>query len=488
MKTILIKNIQLIDGTGQLAYKADVLVKGDKISAIGHFTNYQAEEIIDGMNAYLAPGFIDISNAGDKYFDIFYNQKQANLLTQGVTTIIGGHNGLSLAPLFYGTLNALKPYSLGRKVNVNWHEFSEFAAAFSKRKLGVNFGSFIGCETIYYDIIKEKLLRKLEPNEEKILYKTIEKGLVQGALGASFNLEDAYSAISYFELKKIAEMMKKKNKVCSVGFDKNGGGIIDKVKKIIHIGKETSSRFVINEFTPLVGQEKEFEQSLQLLNESRTACDAYFTLSPCREIVRPMRNYLPDNILMDTNINSIIEILKTKKKKILRHLAKTLKTGKMTIISAPGNEHLIGRTLREFSHLHNLKLAEAMFELMKVTGLQAEISSPDAAEEIIIQTVQNEKALIATGNNVNSSCGPFKKFLEITQKGKIIQLPEAINKITLLPAQLLNLRSRGAVRVGFFADMVIFKDNEIREVFVNGRRVIKEGKSQGILAGKFLKS
>ena len=135
MTSILIKNIQLIDGTGKPAYKADVLVKKDKISAIGHLVNCEAEETIDGKNAYLAPGFIDISNSSDKYLNIFNDQTQEHLLTQGVTTIIGGHNGISLAPLFYGTLNSLSPFSANQKINVNWHEFSEFATAFSKRKL-----------------------------------------------------------------------------------------------------------------------------------------------------------------------------------------------------------------------------------------------------------------------------------------------------------------------------------------------------------------
>src|SRR3989344_9585327 len=249
MSAILIKNIQLIDGTGQPAYRADVLIKNDKISAIGRLTNCEAEEIIDGMNAFLTPGFIDISNASDKYLNIFHDQLQENLLTQGVATIIGGHNGISLAPLFYGTLNILNPFLNGKKININWHEFSEFAVAFSKIKLGVNFGSLAGCETIYSNIIKDKSPRSLEANEEKILYQAVEKRLSQGAFGASLNLDGANSKISYYEIKRIAEITRQAGKICSIGFDKNGEGMAEKVKKIIHISKETSSHFLINELT-----------------------------------------------------------------------------------------------------------------------------------------------------------------------------------------------------------------------------------------------
>lgn len=498
MSSILIKNIQLIDGTSKPAYKSDVLVKGDKISAIGRFANYHAEEVIDGMNAYLAPGFIDISNSSDKYLNIFDNRQQESLMNQGITTIIGGHNGLSLAPLFYGALNVLKPYSSGKKINIDWHEFSEFADVFSRRKTSLNFGSFIGCGTIYHDIInpvthpngrygvKEKTPRNLATNEEKILYHAIEKGFTQGAFGSSFNLDDDNSVISYYELKKIAAIAKKTNKICSIGFEKNGGAIAEKVKKIIHLGKETLSHFIINEFTPITGHKEEFEQSLQLLNENQTSCDAYFTLSPCRDIVKQIKNYLPEDILKD-NISGI-EILKTKRKEIIKHLSKIIKTGRITIISANSNPHLTGRTLREFSHHRNLSLVEGFFELMKITKLRAEVSSPDADEEKIIQAIQNEKALVATCNNASFSCKPFKKFLEMAKKINM-PLEKAINKITFFPAQLLGIKNRGALQTGYFADLIIFKDNEIKEMLINGQRIIKDEKfQQGLLAGKFLKS
>jgi len=63
----------------------------------------------------------------------------------------------------------------------------------------------------------------------------------------------------------------------------------------------------------------------------------------------------------------------------------------------------------------------------------------------------------------------------------------AVYKITGLPAQRLGLRERGIIRDGYFADLVIFKDAEIREVLVNGKRIVKDGKFQGILAGKILR-
>lgn len=142
--TTLIKNALLIDGTGRPPAKADVLVKNDKISAIGSFPRYQAENTIDARGAYLSPGFIDINTGADLYLSLFSNPQQEEFLRQGITTIVGGQNGISLAPLFYGTLNIHKFWATTDKINVNWHSFAEFSKEMGKRKFGVNFVSLAG--------------------------------------------------------------------------------------------------------------------------------------------------------------------------------------------------------------------------------------------------------------------------------------------------------------------------------------------------------
>ena len=124
--TILIKNILLIDGANRPAVKADVLVKNERIAAMGYFPGYKATEIIDGMGAYLAPGFIDINASSDLYLTLFSNPSQKDFLFQGITTIIGGQGGISLAPLLYGSLDLNKFYANPYKINVDWQTMEEF--------------------------------------------------------------------------------------------------------------------------------------------------------------------------------------------------------------------------------------------------------------------------------------------------------------------------------------------------------------------------
>ncbi|MDP2650603.1 MAG: D-aminoacylase, partial [bacterium] len=102
--SLLIKEVQVVDGTGRPPYKADVLVQKNIISAIGSLKRRPAQKEIDGLGNYLTPGFIDVSTDSDHYLTLITHPSQSDLTSQGVTTAIGGHCGASLAPLLYGTL------------------------------------------------------------------------------------------------------------------------------------------------------------------------------------------------------------------------------------------------------------------------------------------------------------------------------------------------------------------------------------------------
>ena len=108
--TLLIKNVQIVGLGGNAARRAeggsDVFVSGAKISAIGNFPNKKADIVLDGQGAYLCPGFIDCNTGSDHYLTLFDNQSQEDSLQQGVTTIMGGMCGSSLAPLLYGSLES----------------------------------------------------------------------------------------------------------------------------------------------------------------------------------------------------------------------------------------------------------------------------------------------------------------------------------------------------------------------------------------------
>ena len=103
MATTLVKNSTVVDGLGTPGEKKDILIKDDRIVAVGPLPSQRADLIIDGLGMSTTPGFIDVNTDSDHYLSLFTDPAQQDFLLQGVTTIIGGHCGSSLAPLIKGT-------------------------------------------------------------------------------------------------------------------------------------------------------------------------------------------------------------------------------------------------------------------------------------------------------------------------------------------------------------------------------------------------
>ena len=96
---ILIKNGTIVDGTGSPGYKGAIVVKGERIEAVGKVEGdlaKGAEEVIDAEGMVVSPGFIDVHNHGD--LSILYYPKADGFVRQGITTFVGGNCGSSPAP------------------------------------------------------------------------------------------------------------------------------------------------------------------------------------------------------------------------------------------------------------------------------------------------------------------------------------------------------------------------------------------------------
>ncbi len=99
MYSLLIKNATVIDGSGKPGEIFDVAVQGDQIVNIAKNISQSAEMVIDATGKVLSPGFVDMQNHSDAYWQIFDNPTLDSLITQGYTTIMLGNCGASLAPL-----------------------------------------------------------------------------------------------------------------------------------------------------------------------------------------------------------------------------------------------------------------------------------------------------------------------------------------------------------------------------------------------------
>ena len=492
--TLLIKNGQIIDGLGRPASKNDVLVKNEKIAAIGNFPRYKADETIDASGSYIFPGFIDINTDSDHYLTLFSHPQQEDFLIQGVTTIVGGQCGASLAPLIYGSLDSFKQWTDVAKRNVNWATFDEFYAVLKQKKFGVNFATLVGHTTIRQDIAGETF-RNIDLPELKILKSVLARSLKEGAFGFSTGLGYNYAhQTNYLELVELAKITADNGALYATHLRNEKEGILFSVNETVNLAKKTGVKTLISHFRPLKGFEKDYEECLELINKNATEADIHFDISPTDVSIVAVCAFLPSWLKVKANDEKTMLLnLKNReiREKVLKELPK-IKSEETFIVSAPRHEYLAGKTLKSFNQNRRLTSGEGLLKLIEITEGRAVLFCKNINIKNVIKALSHEKAIIASNNSSPSKSlipddYPFLKFLKLTEEKKIMTIEKAVHKITGLPAVKLGLKDRGFVKEGNFADLVVFKSGEIRDVILNGKIGVKDGHFQNVLSGKILK-
>lgn len=499
--TLLLKNVRVLGSDQDLPDKLDVFVNGKKISAIGRFPNKKADTTIDGQGAYLSPGFIDLDTESDHYLSIFTNPSQEDFLKQGVTTILGGLCGASLAPLIYGSLESMEEWTSTNQINVDWHTTKEFLDLLERRPLGVNFATLTGHTTIRQAIIG-KVPRNLTKNEIVVFSDTIKKSIEDGSFGFSTGLGYAAAIDTpYAEIKNLVEIVAKKRGLYATHLRKMGGGLVNSVEETIKLSKDTGVKTIISHFSPIIGQEKEYEQAIESIGALPKETDFSFSLYPFKKRILKLYTFLPEWAQKD-DLRVMTKSIQDEwlREKILKDLPE-IKPDDFVVAQAINNDSLVGLSLGDIRKLYSLKsFKEALLKLMITTNLQAIIFYKNINEDLMKKALANPRSLIASNaaslneNQKHKALKPdratstFTRFLRFVEEEKILPIEEAIKKITLFPAQKLGLKDRGIIRPGFVADLTGFKNGEVNFVIVGGQVAVLDKNYTGLLGGKVLRS
>lgn len=497
--TLLIKNVRVLGTNKKLPETADVFVNSDKISAIGSFPNKSADEVIDGQGAYLAPGFIDVNTDSDHYLSIFDHPSQDDFLKQGVTTIVGGTCGSSLAPLLYGSLESIQKWGDVSKVNVDWHSLQEFLSIFDKKPLAVNFATLIGHSTIRRAIVGEQF-RSLTKNELEIFAGTLRRAMKEGGFGFSTGLSYVHSyRTPYSEIEFLAKVAKEQNGIYATHLRKSGSEIGESIGETVKLSRKVGIKIVVNHFMPLLGAEKNYEAALAEIESLPADLDFHFDVYPSDTSVLALYTFLPlwvqsgGREVMLSNIKDNYF-----QPRIIKDFPE-INPEDFILAQAPGNDFLVGRSLKELSKIYNFTdCREALLKLMLATELRGIVFYKNINEHLVKRAMVSKRSLIASNAASISGSGKsvvlkperatstFTKFLNLVESEKLMPLEEAIRKITIEPARILGLRGRGFIQEGNFADLVIFRNGEIKFVVVNGSTALKDAAFTGRFVGRAL--
>lgn len=507
MYDILIKNGMVLDGTGTPAKKLDVAVETGKIADIAiSIPEGKSRSVIDAKDKFVAPGFIDIQNHSDSYWTLFDQPDQKSLLSQGITTIIVGNCGASLAPL--PTQEAIKTIQKWHDlsgINLNWMTFAEFAASLSKNKLGVNVGSLAGHATIRRGILGDQI-RKITPDEISIMEDILAKSLDQGALGFSLGLIYAHEVNSSSqELKALAKIVKLHGKYLSIHLRSEGTQILEALDEAITLAAEAQVPVKISHLK--IRGQKNWHLFDRVMNKLEIAyhqgASVSFDVYPYDTSWSILYTYLPkwayDGGRMEIlrRINSPFE-----RRKILDHLkAAEDNFGDIVVAHAEHNPSFVGKTIGQIALNQGVSSEEAVLNVLSACKTQVVVFDHNLSDEHVELFCFSPLSMIATDgagyskedrNLVHPRCfGTMPKFLKMVGEKKSVSWETAIKKLTAEPAKLLGLVGRGTLLRGNHADVVVFDPKRIGDratyehpflysegiehVLVNGRMAFSSG-------------
>jgi len=479
---LLIKNVQIVDGSGRPAYKADLVAVNGRITGIGNFGEKKADRVVNGLNGFLAPGFIDVNTDADHCLDLFRRPEGDFFLKSGATTILGGLCGSSLAPILRGRLEAVRWWSDSRGINVDWRTMAEFFRALRRLRLGTNFASLVGHYTLRSEIAPDR--RRLSREEGAMIDRMLEKALLQGAFGISFGLGfSSESKTSKTEIQTLLKSVSRARGLASVHLRDGNEKLRESIRETGEMAKRTPT--IISHFYPTEVNAGKYEKALRLIESYPRL---YFDLNLSSEKRHSLHSFL-DADFFGLEVGAILNQLADQKvanrliRKWTGHNYRSMK-----IVRAPGREYLEGKTLDEFSRGRDLLPKEGLLELMKLTRLKGVIAEERLFPELSRLALKSERALVASNSSSSleskNSAGVFMEYLSAVSAD--ITLEKAVSKITSLPAKLLGLRDRGLIKEGQTADLVIFNDFKVKDAFISGEQVLAEGQPTDRRAGKIL--
>jgi N-acyl-D-amino-acid deacylase len=519
MYDVVIKNALIADGTGSATKKADVGVKGNKIAFIGLVNEQEGKKVVSGEGKVLTPGFIDVLNHADTNWMLFRFPEQASMLMQGVTTIIGGNCGSSLAPLVQSnSLLSIQKWAHVEGANVNWQSFEELMEELQHKRFGVNIGSLVGHSTMRRGIIGEET-RDLSQDEIKKMQYLTERSIAEGALGLSFGLAFAHArSATIQELIALASSAKKAGAVVAGHLRNEGERFIDALNEAVDIMEGSEASFEISHLKAHGAHAAEYLDfalgKIGAINKAGGRVN--FDVFPYDFSASVLYTVLPEWVTEGGKKNVLERLRKPEIQKIVKEdlRERNIEYDDIIIASAHVTKNYVGKSILDIAEREGMQPEDALIQILianddKViaffkyylsANIEKLITHPNAI--ITSDGFGVGKEVFKEGVLVHPRCfGAFPRAIEeyVINK-KILSIEGAIRKMTGLPAEKYGIRQRGFIREGYYADMVLIDlgaagskasiedpfiaPSGIECVLVNGVVAVEKNVYTGALAGR----
>lgn len=489
---MLIRNGLIFDGKGGLPFKADIRTKDKKIVAIGDKLIPDADDIIiDANNKAVTPGFIDIHRHCDNkpFTDMSFGDA---MLAQGITTTVVGNCGISPVPCNMDSQTRKEAYDFDEPVLgmpiPNISTYKEYMQALSDIDLPINMAAMIGTGNVKI-AVKGFSNKPFSTAEMENARKYIDEALDQGAPGISVGI--MYLPECYNTTEDYIGMLADVNKydgIVTAHIRGEGDSMVDSVKEMIRIGKETGCRVEISHFKScgMKNWHKGIYSAIAAINEARSqgqevgvdlypydgGSTALTTMLPPAFVKGDMTSALKKLGTKD-GVNEFREMA-SKEYEDWDNFCLTLGWDRILISGVVNekNRKFIGLNVKEAAEKFGFDddYALAAYLMHDENGRTAIINMSMCQDDIdeivrlpysifISDSIYAEKSMPHP-----RMYGAFPKVIrEYVNERHLLPLETAISKMTYMPAERMRLAGKGALAVGNDADINVFDPMEFKD-------------------------
>jgi N-acyl-D-amino-acid deacylase len=520
----------IYDGSGNAGFVGDVAIDGDTIVALGNIGNAKGREEIDVSGLAVAPGFINMLSWA--VASLIEDGRSQSDIRQGVTLEVFGE-GNSMGPLN----DAMKAEMLARQTDIRfdieWTTLGEYLDYLVERGVSTNVASFLGAATprkyvIGYD--------DRPPNSAELeeMQEIVREAMREGAMGVASSLMYPPGLFADTgELIALSEAAAEYGGMYISHMRDEGARMLAAVEELITIAREANIRAEIYHLKssgkpnwPL------FDEAVQMVEAAR---------AEGLEITADVYTYPAGATGLNVTIPPWVQeggfeasLERMRDPVIRKRLIQEMKTpsdeweNMFLMAGSPDNILLIGfksealkpltgKTLAEVAEIRGTPPAETVFDLILEDGSRVDTVYFTQSEDVVRRAVtlpwvsfnSDEASMAPEGVFLQSSAHPraYGSFARVLSKyvreEGVITLSEAVRKLAALPAKNLRIDRRGQLQEGWYADVVVFDPETIRDhatfvephqyatgmlhVFVNGVQVLQDGEHTGATPGRVVR-
>ena len=525
---VVIRNGIIYDGTGSPGRVGDLAIRNDKIVAVGKVEGRGRSEV-DARGLAVAPGFINMLSWATE--SLIADGRSQSDIRQGVTLEVMGE-GSSMGPL-----NArMKADALKRqgdvKFPIGWTSLGDYLEMLEKKGVSTNVASFVGAETVRVHELGED---DVDPTPAQLdrMKALVTTAMNEGAMGVGSSL--IYAPGTYAETPELIAITAAAARCGGMYIShmrSEGDRLLEAIDELVEISRKSGARAEIYHLKMAGrGNWAKYDQAIARIEAARAAglsitADMYLYAAGATGLDAAMPTWVQAG-----GLEAWIERLKDPATRA-RVAAEMAAPGKgwenffagagpdgMLLVGFKNEalKPLTGKTLTEVARMRGKSAAETAMDLVVEDGSRVGtiyflMDEANVAKQVTLPWISfgsdegseaPEGVFLKSGTHPRAY-GNFARLLgKYVREEKRLPLTEAIRRLTSLPASNLRIRDRGTLREGAFADVVVFDPARIadhatfakpqvyatgmRDVFVNGVQVLKDGEHTGATPGRVVR-